>query len=263
MALPKRRRSLLQRRRLPRHPPSCRAIGASEHKKMTVLRRAHRRASSSVPKNDTAMLTTFNEVDMQAIKDLRALYKDKFKEVHGVGLGFMGFFVRACCEAMKFVPNINSQIDGDDMVSFNYIDIGVAVSTDRGLVVPNIRGDAHKMSIFGGREGDRRICGQSPRRQDHARRHERRHIYHHQWWRVWLDAFDADLESAAERHLGHAQHRGSSCSGGWADRHPPDHVPGAELRSPPRRRQGGSDLPLQSQRISRGSIAAFAGDLRD
>ena len=84
---------------------------------------------------------------MQAIKDLRAQYKDKFKEVHGVGLGFMGFFVRACCEAMKFVPNINSQIDGDDMVSFNYIDIGVAVSTDRGLVVPNIR-DAQKMSIL-------------------------------------------------------------------------------------------------------------------
>ncbi|MBP6722044.1 MAG: 2-oxoglutarate dehydrogenase complex dihydrolipoyllysine-residue succinyltransferase [Bacteroidia bacterium] len=119
---------------------------ASEHKKMTVLRRkiAERLVGA---KNDTAMLTTFNEVDMQAIKDLRAQYKDKFKEVHGVGLGFMGFFVRACCEAMKFVPNINSQIDGDDMVSFNYIDIGVAVSTDRGLVVPNIR-DAQKMSIL-------------------------------------------------------------------------------------------------------------------
>jgi 2-oxoglutarate dehydrogenase E2 component (dihydrolipoamide succinyltransferase) len=118
----------------------------SEHKKMTVLRRkiAERLVGA---KNDTAMLTTFNEVDMQAIKDLRAQYKDKFKEVHGVGLGFMGFFVRACCEAMKFVPNINSQIDGDDMVSYNYIDIGVAVSTDRGLVVPNIR-DAHKMSIL-------------------------------------------------------------------------------------------------------------------
>jgi 2-oxoglutarate dehydrogenase E2 component (dihydrolipoamide succinyltransferase) len=119
---------------------------ASEHKKMTVLRRkiAERLVGA---KNDTAMLTTFNEVDMQAIKDLRTQYKDKFKEVHGVGLGFMGFFVRACCEAMKFVPNINSQIDGDDMVSFNYIDIGVAVSTDRGLVVPNIR-DAQKMSIL-------------------------------------------------------------------------------------------------------------------
>jgi 2-oxoglutarate dehydrogenase E2 component (dihydrolipoamide succinyltransferase) len=119
---------------------------ASERKKMTVLRRkiAERLVGA---KNDTAMLTTFNEVDMQAIKDLRTQYKDKFKEVHGVGLGFMGFFVRACCEAMKFVPNINSQIDGDDMVSFNYIDIGVAVSTDRGLVVPNIR-NAEKMSIL-------------------------------------------------------------------------------------------------------------------
>jgi 2-oxoglutarate dehydrogenase E2 component (dihydrolipoamide succinyltransferase) len=118
----------------------------SEHKKMTVLRRkiAERLVGA---KNNTAMLTTFNEVDMQAIKDLRALYKDKFKDVHGVGLGFMGFFVRACCEAMKFVPSINSQIDGDDTVSFNYIDVGVAVSTDRGLVVPNIR-SAEKMSIL-------------------------------------------------------------------------------------------------------------------
>jgi 2-oxoglutarate dehydrogenase E2 component (dihydrolipoamide succinyltransferase) len=130
----------------PSSAPTVSGDRTSEHKKMTVLRRkiAERLVGA---KNHTAMLTTFNEVDMQAIKDLRTQYKDKFKEVHGVGLGFMGFFVRACCEAMKFVPNINAQIDGDDMVSFNYIDIGVAVSTDRGLVVPNIR-DAHKMSIL-------------------------------------------------------------------------------------------------------------------
>ncbi|HEX2899546.1 MAG TPA: biotin/lipoyl-containing protein, partial [Bacteroidia bacterium] len=91
--------------------PALSGDRSSEHKKMTVLRRkiAERLVGA---KNDTAMLTTFNEVDMQAIKDLRMQYKDKFKEVHGVGLGFMGFFVRACCEAMKFVPNINSQIDG-------------------------------------------------------------------------------------------------------------------------------------------------------
>jgi 2-oxoglutarate dehydrogenase E2 component (dihydrolipoamide succinyltransferase) len=134
--------------------PALSGDRSSEHKKMTVLRRkiAERLVGA---KNDTAMLTTFNEVDMQAIKDLRTQYKDKFKEVHGVGLGFMGFFVRACCEAMKFVPNINSQIDGDDMVSFNYIDIGVAVSTDRGLVVPNIR-DAQKLSIL---EVEKAIAG--------------------------------------------------------------------------------------------------------
>lgn len=134
--------------------PALSGDRSSEHKKMTVLRRkiAERLVGA---KNDTAMLTTFNEVDMQAIKDLRMQYKDKFKEVHGVGLGFMGFFVRACCEAMKFVPNINSQIDGDDMVSFNYIDIGVAVSTDRGLVVPNIR-DAQKLSIL---EVEKAIAG--------------------------------------------------------------------------------------------------------
>ena len=119
---------------------------SSDRKKMTVLRRkiAERLVAA---KNDTAMPTTFNEVDMGAIKDLRAQYKDKFKETHGVGLGFMGFFVRACCEAMKFFPLINAQIDGDDIISFNYVDVGIAVSTSRGLVVPNIR-NAEKMSIL-------------------------------------------------------------------------------------------------------------------
>jgi 2-oxoglutarate dehydrogenase E2 component (dihydrolipoamide succinyltransferase) len=126
--------------------PALSGERASSSKKMSVLRRKIAQNLLHA-KNQTAMLTTFNEVDMQAIKDLRVLYKDKFKEVHGVGLGFMGFFVRACCEAMKFVPNINSQIDGDEMLSFNYIDIGVAVSTDRGLVVPNIR-NAEKLSIL-------------------------------------------------------------------------------------------------------------------
>ena len=118
----------------------------SEAKKMSMLRRSIGKRLVAA-KNDTAMLTTFNEVDMTAIKDLRTKYKEKFKETNGVGLGFMGFFVRACCEAMKFFPRINAQIDGDDVVTFNYVDIGIAVSTSRGLVVPNIR-SAEKMSIL-------------------------------------------------------------------------------------------------------------------
>jgi 2-oxoglutarate dehydrogenase E2 component (dihydrolipoamide succinyltransferase) len=97
-------------------------------------------------KNDTAMLTTFNEVDMTAIMELRKKYKDKFKEVHDVGLGFMSFFTKACCEALKVFPLVNSQIEGDQIVSFNYVDMGIAVSTDRGLMVPVVR-DADKLSL--------------------------------------------------------------------------------------------------------------------
>jgi 2-oxoglutarate dehydrogenase E2 component (dihydrolipoamide succinyltransferase) len=86
-----------------------------------------------------AILTTFNEVDMSRVMDLRAKYKDAFQKKHGVGLGFMSFFVRACTEALKAFPAVNAQIDGTDMVFHNYCDIGVAVSTERGLMVPVIR----------------------------------------------------------------------------------------------------------------------------
>lgn len=90
-------------------------------------------------KNTTAMLTTFNEVDMSAVMDLRKKYKDSFKEKHGVGLGFMSFFTKAACAALKQFPAVNGMIDGNEIVYHNYADVGVAVSTPRGLVVPVIR----------------------------------------------------------------------------------------------------------------------------
>lgn len=90
-------------------------------------------------KNTTAMLTTFNEVDMSAVMEMRKKYKDAFKEKHGVGLGFMSFFTKACCVALKQYPAVNGMIDGNDLVYHNYCDVGVAVSTPRGLVVPIIR----------------------------------------------------------------------------------------------------------------------------
>ncbi|VTS06725.1 2-oxoglutarate dehydrogenase complex dihydrolipoyllysine-residue succinyltransferase [Tuwongella immobilis] len=96
----------------------------------------------------TASLTTFNEVDMSAIMDLRTKYKDKFKERHKVGLGFMSFFVKAAIEALKAFPMVNARIDGSDVVLQNFYDIGVAVSTERGLVVPVIR-NADAMSYAG------------------------------------------------------------------------------------------------------------------
>jgi 2-oxoglutarate dehydrogenase E2 component (dihydrolipoamide succinyltransferase) len=106
--------------------------------KMSSLRKTVARRLVAV-KNETAMLTTFNEVDMKPIMDLRAKYKDKFKEKYGVGLGFMSFFTRAVCQALKEWPAVNAQIDGDEVVYHDYCDISIAVSTPRGLVVPVIR----------------------------------------------------------------------------------------------------------------------------
>jgi 2-oxoglutarate dehydrogenase E2 component (dihydrolipoamide succinyltransferase) len=119
--------------------PAAKAGGRNaERKKMTVLRRkiAERLLAA---KNNTAMLTTFNEVDMHAIMELRTKYKDKFKEKHGVGLGFMGFFVKACSEALQQFPAVNAYIEGDEMVFHDYVDMGIAVSSERGLVVPILR----------------------------------------------------------------------------------------------------------------------------
>ena len=97
-------------------------------------------------KQETAMLTTFNEVDMQPIKDLRAKYGKEFEEEHGVKLGFMGFFVLASVQALKKFPFVNASIDGNDIVYHGYQDVGVAVSTERGLVVPVIR-DADNLTM--------------------------------------------------------------------------------------------------------------------
>ncbi len=113
--------------------------------KMTSLRRTIARRLVAV-KNETAMLTTFNEVDMKPIMDLRNKYKDKFKEKNGVGLGFMSFFTKAVCIALKEFPAVNAQIDGDQMVYNDFCDVSIAVSTERGLVVPVIR-NAEQMSF--------------------------------------------------------------------------------------------------------------------
>jgi 2-oxoglutarate dehydrogenase E2 component (dihydrolipoamide succinyltransferase) len=96
--------------------------------------------------NTAAMLTTFNEIDMSAIMQLRSLYKETFEKKHGVKLGFMSFFVKACVQALKEQPILNSSIDGQDIVTKTYFDIGVAVSTPNGLVVPIIR-DADQLSL--------------------------------------------------------------------------------------------------------------------
>jgi 2-oxoglutarate dehydrogenase E2 component (dihydrolipoamide succinyltransferase) len=114
-----------------------------ERVKMTRLRQTIARRLKDA-QNTAAMLTTFNEVDMKPVMDLRAQYKDLFEKKHGVKLGFMGFFVRACVQALKEIPAVNAEIDGADIIYKNYYHIGIAVGTERGLVVPVVRDCDHK-----------------------------------------------------------------------------------------------------------------------
>ena len=113
--------------------------------KMSQLRKTISRRLVEA-KNTTAMLTTFNEVDMSHIMEVRNKYKDKFKEIHGVGLGFMSFFAKACCIALQEWPAVNAYIDADHLIYHDYCDISIAVSTPRGLTVPVIR-NAESMSM--------------------------------------------------------------------------------------------------------------------
>jgi 2-oxoglutarate dehydrogenase E2 component (dihydrolipoamide succinyltransferase) len=116
-----------------------------ERVKMTRLRQTIARRLKDA-QNTAAMLTTFNEVDMTAVMALRNSYKDAFEKKHGVKLGFMSFFVKAVIQALKEIPAVNAEIDGDDIVYKNYYHVGVAVGTDKGLVVPVVR-DADRLSF--------------------------------------------------------------------------------------------------------------------
>ena len=132
------------------------ASRGSERKKLSMLRRkvAERLVSA---KNETAMLTTFNEVDMSAIFELRNQYKEQFKEKHGVGLGFMSFFTLAVVRALELYPEVNSMVDGDYMITYDFKDISIAVSGPRGLMVPVIR-NAENLSFRGVEDEVRRLA---------------------------------------------------------------------------------------------------------
>jgi len=128
--------------------PSSEADQVREERvKMTRLRQTIARRLKDA-QNTAAMLTTYNEVDMTAVMELRKKYKDLFEKKHGVKLGFMGFFTKAVCHALKEIPAVNAEIDGTDIIYKNFCHVGVAVGTDKGLVVPVVR-DADDMSIAG------------------------------------------------------------------------------------------------------------------
>ncbi len=129
----------------PRAPSSVEDGPREERVRMTRLRQTIARRLKDA-QNSAAMLTTFNEVDMGPVMDLRKAYKELFEKKHGVKLGFMGFFCKAVTHALKEIPSVNAEIDGTDIVYKNFAHIGVAVGTDKGLVVPVVR-DADQMSI--------------------------------------------------------------------------------------------------------------------
>ena len=141
--------------------PVAESVGERTEKRvpMTRLRKtvANRLLAAT---QETAMLTTFNEVNMKPLMDLRAKYKDQFEKRHGTRLGFMSLFVKAATEALKRFPAVNASIDGDDIVYHGYYDVGVAVSSDRGLVVPVLR-DTDRMSMADVEAGIREFAGKA------------------------------------------------------------------------------------------------------
>lgn len=127
--------------------PAAGPAGGQRRMPMTTIRK--RIAQRLVEAQHTAaILTTFNEIDMTAVMNARAKYKDQFKETHGIGLGFMGFFVKACIHALRQVPEVNAFIDGEEMVYHDYYNVGVAVGTEKGLIVPVIK-NAENLSLAG------------------------------------------------------------------------------------------------------------------
>jgi 2-oxoglutarate dehydrogenase E2 component (dihydrolipoamide succinyltransferase) len=128
-----------------RAPSPADDAAREERVPMTRLRQTIARRLKEA-QNTAAMLTTFNEVDMTGVMHLRSQYKDTFEKKYGVKLGFMGFFVRACLQALKEIPAVNAEIDGGDIIYKNYYHIGVAVGTERGLVVPVVR-DCDRKSV--------------------------------------------------------------------------------------------------------------------
>ncbi|MEP4272770.1 MAG: 2-oxoglutarate dehydrogenase complex dihydrolipoyllysine-residue succinyltransferase, partial [Roseibium sp.] len=130
---------------IPRGPVAAGDEAREERVRMTKLRQTIARRLKDA-QNTAAMLTTYNEVDMGPVMELRKQYKDLFEKKHGVKLGFMGFFTKAVTHALKEVPAVNAEIDGSDIIYKNFCHVGVAVGTDKGLVVPVVR-DADQMSI--------------------------------------------------------------------------------------------------------------------
>ena len=238
----------------PRAPVAAGDEAREQRVKMTKLRQTIARRLKEA-QNQAAMLTTFNDVDMGAVMDLRKTYKDLFEKKHGVRLGFMGFFVKACVQALRDVPAVNAEIDGQDLIYKNFYHIGVAVGTEKGLVVPVLREHAGHV-VRRRREVDQRLRPARPGRPAEDGGDAGRHLHDLQWRRLRLADVDADPQRAAIGHSRHASHRGAPGGARRPGRGAADDVSGSLLRSPGDRREGGRDLPGAGQGRNRGSAAA-------
>ena len=207
-----------------------------------------------------ALLTTFNEVDLTTVQELRARYKDSFEKKHGVKLGFMSFFVKASIEALKRFPVVNAAVENNDIIYHEYFDIGVAVSTERGLMVPVLR-DADAMSFADVESGIADYAARARDRIDHARGSDRRHLQHHQRRHFRLADVDPDRQRAAKRDPRHAQDSAATDGGEWPGRDPADDVPGGDLRSSHHRRTRGSTVSCYDQGLPRGPGPSAARSL--
>jgi len=213
-----------------------------------------------IARQQTAMLTSFNEADMGRIVELRRKYREHYQEKFGSKPGIMPFFVKACCEALREFPLVNASIDGSDIVYHDYYDIGIAIGADKGLVVPVLR-DADRLRF---REIDERIEEYVAKVKEN---------------RLTI----ADLEgepspsptegstarsspprssTRPERGPGDARHPGPSCGPGRPGGHPPDDVPGPLLRSPPHRRPRGGGVPQAGEGAGGGAGGTAPGGVR-
>ena len=245
----------------PRAPVPAEDAAREERVKMTRLRATIARRLKDA-QNTAAMLTTYNEVDMSAVMEIRNTYKAAFEKKHGVKMGFMSFFVKACCHALKEVPEVNAEIDGGDVVYKNFVHMGVAVGTPTGLVVPG--GARRRPDVLRrDREEDRRAGPARPRRETVDGRDAGRQLHHLERRRLRLLDVLADPQPAAIGHPRHAQDPGTPDGRERPDRHPPDDVSGLELRPPHRRRQGRGHVPRAGQRGAGGSDAAADGYLTE
>ena len=242
-----------------RAPSPADDAAREERVKMTRLRQTIARRLKDV-QNTAAMLTTFNEVDMSHIMAMRAQYKDVFEKKHGSKLGFMGFFTKACVQALKDIPAVNAEIDGTDLIYKNYYHVGVAVGTDKGLVVPVVRDCDHKsiadieksIADFGRRARDGQL--KIDEMQGGTFTITNGGIYGSLMSTPILNAPQSG-------HSRHAQDPGTPGGDRRQGRDPPDDVSGAVLRSPRHRRQGSGDLPGPRQGKPGRSGAAGAGSL--
>ena len=230
-----------------------------ERVRMTKLRQTIARRLKDA-QNTAAMLTTFNEVDMSEVMALRGRYKDAFEKKHGAKLGFMGFFVKACVQALKEVPAVNAELDGADLVYKNYYHIGIAVGTDKGLIVPVVR-DADRLSIA---DIEKTIAAMGKRARDGQLKLEE---LQGGTFTITNGGIYGSLMSTP---ISMRRSRASwACTRSWTPvavnrrqgRNPADDVSGLELRPSHRRRQGGGDFPRSRQGGARRSRAARARPL--